>query len=205
MTDDIGAGGTVHAYITNLGTDLGPVSATIMHANGAVTNNGIAGEDQGPLTVDVSTTAQTVDINVAIDLAVGGGLSTNAQVLGDLFQGWFESTVPGGLTPDQEAFYLGLINYGDTAAYDGLLNDLHDAPAAFGATVPTVFWDANAFACQPVLLSPARRRLSLHRGRKMRLGRRPVPVISARTVRSPSTTPRFRFRAVRSSRRVRTG
>ncbi len=146
VTDDVGAGGTVHAYITSLGTDLGPVPATIIHANGTVTDNGIAGEDQGPLTVDVSTTAQTVDINVAIDLAVGGGLSTNSQVLGDLFQGWFESTVPGGLTPDQEAFYLGLINYGDTAAYDGLLNDLYGAPAAFAATVPTVFWDANAFA-----------------------------------------------------------
>ncbi len=146
VTGDIGAGGDVHAYITNLGTTLGPVAATIMHSTGAVTDNGIVGDDQGPLMVDVTTTAQTVDINVAIDFGVGGGLTPNAQAVGDYFQGLFESTVPGGLTPDQEAYYLALVNYGDTAAYDSLLNGLYDVPATFAASVPLVADGADAFA-----------------------------------------------------------
>lgn len=142
VTGNIGAGGQVHAYITNFGTSAGPVAATVMHSGGSVTDNGIVGADQGPLLVDVTTTAQTVDLNVAVDFGAGGKLAPYSQPVGNFIQNLFASSIGGGLTPDEEAFYLGLVNYGTTRAYSDLLG----APAAVGASVPEVYAGAGAFA-----------------------------------------------------------
>ena len=142
VTGNVTAGGTVHVYVTNLGTTAGPVTATIIHSNGVVTDAGIAGVDQGPLMVTVSTTPTTVVINAAVDFGVDNGLSGYSQPVGDFLQNLFTSTVTGGLTPDQEAFYLGLINYGDTAAYDSFLS----IPATTATALHDVYSGAGAFA-----------------------------------------------------------
>ncbi len=142
VTGNVTAGGNVHVYVTNLGLTAGPVTATIIHSTGTVTNAGIAGVDQGPLMVDVSTTPTTVVINAAIDFGVDNGLSSYSQPVGDFLQNLFTSTVGGGLTPDQEAYYLGLINYGDTAAYDSFLS----VPATTAASLHEVYGGASGFA-----------------------------------------------------------
>ena len=145
VTGDVDAGGNVKVYVTSLGTSLTPFSTTIINSLGAVTDSGIAGSNQGALNVEVSTTATTVDIDVAVDFGGFGELSGNQAELGAYFQSLFEQTAPGGLTPDQEAFYLGLINSGgDLEGYQQGLNQL--SPEAANAGVIGTMYAATGFA-----------------------------------------------------------
>ena len=117
----------------------------IDNTGGAVTDNGIAGADQGPLQVTVvpiSTTLDTVDINVAIDLGFAA-LQGNQGTLGDFFQSQFEDLVPGGLSPDQEDFFLALINSGDTQDYENALDTL--SPEYANAAIESAFAAAQGF------------------------------------------------------------
>ncbi len=144
VTGDVNAGGKVRANLTSLSTSLDPYSATIIHSNGTVFDNGINGITTGPLAVDVTTTSNTVDINVAIDFAADGALDGNEEALGKGFQKYFESSAPGGLTPEQEAFYLALLNSGSLGEYKAALAGL--SPEAAGAGIIATMYGAENFA-----------------------------------------------------------
>ena len=150
VTGNVDAGGTVAANVTELGTT--PYSATIIHSNGTTNNNGIVGADQGALQVNVTTTSSTVDINVAIDFGGFGELEGNREELGEYFQMLFEDTV-GSLSPDQEAFYLALLNIGTMADYGNGLDQL--SPESANAPIIGTLYGAesfasNLFSCKPI-------------------------------------------------------
>ena len=138
------AGGKVRANLTSLSTNLAPYSATIIYSNGTVFDNGISGITTGPLAVDVTTTSNTVDINVAIDFAANGKLDGNEEALGKGFQKYYENSAPGGLTPEQEEFYLALLNSGSLGEYKDALAGL--SPEAAGAGILATMYGAENFA-----------------------------------------------------------
>ena len=140
--DAVVVDGLVLANLTNIGTSTSPKTVTIIDNTGGVgvTDNGIATTDQGPLQVSVSTTANTVDITVAVDLAFAA-LEGNQATLGDFFQNEFDTLVPGGLDQDQEDFFLALINSGD--GYAGALDTL--SPEYANAAIKSAFAAAQGF------------------------------------------------------------
>lgn len=143
-TGDVNAGGKVRANLTSLSTNLAPYSATIIYSNGTVFDNGISGITTGPLAVDVTTTSTTVDISVAIDFAANGKLDGNEEALGKGFQKYYENSAPGGLTPEQEEFYLALLNSNSLGEYKDALAGL--SPEAAGAGILATMYGAENFA-----------------------------------------------------------